>query len=234
MKLNFLNVIIQKFKNRPKRAFSLNDLSVLMSTVAIVAVSSVAISTIQNSEEKEKADSEKIEVIYKSIGSFLLEKKRLPCPAGIERIRGADVDYGAEILNPDGSCSSQGGVYSLTTGSLSNPVGNLVYGTIPTQALGLTSDFAQDQYGTKIVYVVDRRATNVDNIGAIPEPSAQNPLISIKENNVVISTDSIFAILTIGKDKLGGVSYNSSTFNSLPSISNLNVLNSIKDYFLFF
>jgi hypothetical protein len=86
MKLNFLNVIIQKFKNRPKRAFSLNDLSVLMSTVAIVAVSSVAISNIQNSEEKEKADSEKIEAIYKSIGSFLLEKKRLPCPADIERI----------------------------------------------------------------------------------------------------------------------------------------------------
>ena len=220
MKLNFLNVIKQKFKNKSKRAFSLNDLSVLMSTVAIVAVSSVAISNIQNSEEKEKADSEKIEAIYKSIGSFLLEKKRLPCPAGIERIRGTDVDYGAELINADKSCGSQGGVYSLTIGSKNNPAGNLLYGTIPTQALGLTSDFAQDQYGTKIVYIVDKRATNIDTIGAIPEPSAQNPLISIKENNVVISSDSIFAILTVGKDKQGGFNYNSSTFNALPTNSN--------------
>ena len=220
MKLNFLDLIKQKFKNISRRAFSLNDLSVLMSTVAIVAVSSVAISNIQNSEEKEKADSEKIEAIYKSIGSFLLEKKRLPCPAGIERIRGTDVDYGAELRNPDGSCSSQGGVYSLVTGSLANPAGNLLYGTIPTQALGLTSDFSQDQYGTKIVYVVDKRATNIDTIGAIPEPSIQNPLISIKENGVMISTDSIFAILTVGKDKAGGFNYNSSTYNLLST--NLN------------
>ena len=220
MKLNFFNVIKQKFKNRSKRAFSLNDLSVLMSTITIVAVSSVAISNIQNSEEKEKVDSEKIEAIYKSMGSFLLEKKRLPCPAGIERIRGTDVEYGAELRNADGSCQSQGGVYSLATGSITNPTGNLLYGTIPTQVLGLTSDFAQDQYGSKIVYVVDKRATNVDTIGVIPEASVQDPMISIKENNVTISTDSIFVILTVGKDKLGGFNYNSSTHNSLPTNPN--------------
>ena len=73
MKLNFLKLLKQKLLNRTRKAFSLNDLSVLMSTIAIVAVSAVAISNIQNVDKQEKADSQKIEVIYKAIGIFLLK-----------------------------------------------------------------------------------------------------------------------------------------------------------------
>ena len=83
MKLNLLKLIKQKFINRTRKAFSLNDLSVLMSTIAIVAVSAVAISNIQNVDQQEKADSQKIEVIYKAIGNFLVKTNRLPCPASI-------------------------------------------------------------------------------------------------------------------------------------------------------
>ena len=77
MKLNFFDKIKQNFKSKFIRAFSLNDLSVVMSTIAVVAVSAVAISNIELSGQKEKADSEKVGEIYKSIGKFLLQKKTL-------------------------------------------------------------------------------------------------------------------------------------------------------------
>ncbi len=214
MKLNFLEKIKKTLPKKSKKAFSLNDLAILMSTVAIVAVSSVAISNIQLSGEREKADSEKIETIYKAIGKYLVQKKRLPCPASTTKIRGQDLSYGVESISA-GNCAVTDGVYYVS--SLSS---NLIYGIIPAQTLGLSSDFAQDQYGSKIVYVVDKRATYPpesvnENIGSI-----QNGSIIVKENAIDISTDSIFIILTVGKNKLGGFNYNSPTYNGLPQSLN--------------
>ena len=186
-KAEFLTLLKQKFINRVKKAFSLNDLSVLMSTIAIVAVSAVAISNIQNVDQQEKVDSQKIEVIYKAIGDFLVKNKRLPCPASITKIRGKNSSYGIEEVDNNKNCTFGGGVYNISL----NP--NLLYGTIPALSLGLSSDYAQDQYGSKIVYIVDKRATipssstAIENIGSIATAS-----ITVIENGDAISTDSIF------------------------------------------
>lgn len=215
MKLNFFNKIRCKFKKKSRGAFSLNDLSIMMSTIAIVAVSAVAISNIENNNQKEKVDVEKIEIIYKAIGNFLVQKKRLPCPASITKIRGQDLSYGVESISA-GNCLIEGGVYAISSDA------NLIYGTIPAQTLGLSSDFVQDQYGSKIVYIVDSRATYPadspnTNIGSI-----QNASIIVKENDVQISSDSLLIILTNGKNKSGAFSYNSSNYNTLPSATSLN------------
>ena len=209
MKLNFLTLLKQKFINRVKKAFSLNDLSVLMSTIAIVAVSTVAISSIQNVDQQKKVDSKKIEAIYKAIGNFLVQNNRLPCPASITKIRGQDLNYGAEELSV-GNCITGSGVYKIHSDN------NLLYGAIPAKALGLSSDYIQDRYGSKIVYIVDKRATYsassgaVDNIGSI-----QNASIVVKENGVNISNDSIFIILTNGKNKKNSFNNNSPTYDAI-------------------
>jgi hypothetical protein len=215
MKLNFFDKIKQNFKNKFIRAFSLNDLSVVMSTIAVVAVSAVAISNIELNGQKEKADSEKVGEIYKSIGKFLLQKKRLPCPAGINKIRGQDLSYGVESISA-GDCVLGNGVYAFSSNA------NLLYGTIPAQTLGLSSDFVQDQYGSKIVYIVDKRATYSsdsvnENIG-----SMQNPSIVVRENNVQISSGSIMLIITHGKNKFGAFNYNSTNSNALSTSLNEN------------
>jgi hypothetical protein len=204
MKLNFLNVIKQKFKNKSKRAFSLNDLSILASTAAIVVVSSVAISNIKISNTKQKLDAEKIEAIYNNIGKFLITNKRLPCPAGIKKIRGKDANYAIESFDSvAGGCKidETAGVYYIN-----NVNSNLIYGAIPALNLALDSEYAEDQYGSKIIYVIDKRAANKYSaeIGAgnVNIGSIQNASIIVKEDNVEVSSDSIFAIITVGKNKL--------------------------------
>jgi hypothetical protein len=186
MNLNFLNKIKQKFKSGAKKAFSLNDLSILVSTAAIVVVSSVAISNIKVSNTKQKLDAEKIEAIYNNIGKFLLTNKRLPCPAGVKRIRGKDANYALESFNSStGACNVDeiAGVYNIN-----NVSSNLIYGSIPALSLGLDSEYAEDQYGSKIIYVIDKRAANrysaeigsgIVNIGSIQDAS-----IIVKEDNI--------------------------------------------------
>ena len=221
MNLNFLNKIKQKFKSGTRKAFSLNDLSILVSTAAIVVVSSVAISNIKVSNTKQKLDAEKIEVIYNNIGKFLLTNKRLPCPGGVKRIRGKDANYALESFNSStGACNVDeiAGVYYIN-----NVSGNLIYGSIPALSLGLDSEYAEDQYGSKIIYVIDKRAANrySDEIGSgiVNIGSIQDASIIVKEDNINVSTDSVFAIITVGKNKLGGFNANSSANNELPTNS---------------
>ena len=130
---------------KKKTAFSLIELSIVILIISILITGSLSISKTNIANNKKKITKEKIDAAYKTITTFVAINRRLPCPALFTVVKGSST-YGDETAT-GGTCTG------LTTS------GNLVYGMLPTKALGLEPNMAEDGFGTKISYIVDSRFT---------------------------------------------------------------------------
>lgn len=150
---NFTSSILKKPMS--KKAFSLIELSVVILVVSVATAAYISTSTTKLATEKVGNFDEKAHVIYKAMGRYLASNKKLPCPASLKEKRDSSSSYGAEATAAD--CVSAG-VYQSSTAV------NLIVGMVPVQTLGLSRDYAEDAYGNKLMYFVDKRLTrtNVD------------------------------------------------------------------------
>jgi len=135
-------------KNK-KTAFSLVELSIVILIVSILITGSLSISKTAISNSKSKVTKERMDTVYQAFTNFLATNRRLPCPALLTVAKGTST-YGDEAATP-GTCTS---TYVSSTNAP-----NLSYGMVPTAALGLDPDMAEDGFGTKFTYVVDKRFT---------------------------------------------------------------------------
>lgn len=184
-----------------KSAFSLIELSVLLVIFGVVISGVLSISTASIINSKHRQTNDNFKQIYQALGTFLLTNKRLPCPASLTKNKISDNDYGNEVAN----CQGQG-VFQSNTNS------NLVYGGVPIKALGLTNDFMEDGFGSKISYVIDKRFTqtntpeiNFANPSFATAPSSNNLIIKNKTLTMenIISSDSIVILISHGANKSG-------------------------------
>jgi len=67
---------------------------ILVISLLMAGVFSMATGSINNS--KVALTNKKMKEIYKSMGTFLMVNKRLPCPASLARSKIDDADYGKE------------------------------------------------------------------------------------------------------------------------------------------
>ncbi len=209
--------MIKDFKKK-NTAFTMVELSVVILIIALLMFGTFSSSGMVNSA-KEKVTRDRMKVVYESMGNFLMQKKRLPCPASILLPRG-DVNYGKEVRSSSQECyysvgGVDNGVYSSNaTGSL-----NLVYGMVPIYDLNLGADFAEDAFGNKLNYFVDQNfAFNFisapDNFFSLPSfgTSGYKDIITIKERNqggeVVINSDAIIVIESSGANGFGAFKNN--------------------------
>ena len=127
-------------------------LSIILTVAALLLVS--LLPGQENYNAKAMASIDRIQQVEVSLKSFMLFNGRLPCPAdgqyGMD-----DPNFGKEAANP-GSCV--GATPAAPLGPDAG-TGNVVAGVIPTKALGLSDDYALDQWGRRVTYVVDKRAT---------------------------------------------------------------------------
>ena len=128
-----------------KKAFSLIELSVVILIVSIVLAGTLSVRNSQDVANKTKITNERIAAIYKAMGVFLLENYRLPCP-GLVTNAITDATYGDENRSSQ-DCDTSGTYTS----------GNIIYGMVPTKALGLPSEMAADAWGGRFSYLVDDR-----------------------------------------------------------------------------
>jgi prepilin-type N-terminal cleavage/methylation domain-containing protein len=205
-----------------KKGYTLVELSIaiLIISLLMAGVFSMLTGSINNS--KATLTSQRISQIYKSMGTYLMVNKRLPCPASILTSKIEDVTYGQEIGAGTGCVG--GGVYQSAASA------NLLFGGVPVVALNLSSEYAEDGYGNKLNYFIDRRFTknfinpgsdtgdsfgtsdSISNIIEIDEKQA-NGAFSILSNNV------IFTLLSTGANGLGGFDAESGTRNPLSTES---------------
>lgn len=214
-----------KLSTENKRAFSLIELSIVIIIISILLVGTMSASIVALDNAKYKVTRDRMQQIYKALGNYLLVNKALPCPASILELK-TSANYGIASAS-SGSCDGTPGVY-IGTGSYSS---HLAYGMVPTQTLGLSSDMAEDGFGSKITYIVSSGFTDpslVDEtrgFGSIyPAANFNNvteQFITIKQNSgaawVTNSNEAIFVLISHGSNKKGAFNSNSNAQNELSS-----------------
>jgi prepilin-type N-terminal cleavage/methylation domain-containing protein len=204
-------------KIKVKSAFSLIELSIVILIVSILVAGSLTISKSSINSSKKIITKERMDEVYKALASFVAINRRLPCPALLSVAKTTST-YGDEDTTA-GTCDN------LTVATSTN----LVYGMVPIKALGLEPDMAEDGWGTKFSYVVDKRFTkaSVDTSSTdgfeitqaiVPEEgSAISPtLIDVQGpsgTSLLDDINALFVLISHGANKYGGWNATNTTQN---------------------
>lgn len=198
-----------------KKGFSLVELAIVILVISILISGVMSVSIGASDGAKIKATKDKLDEIYRAMGNYLRVNGRLPCPAPITAIKGS-VDYGKDLAVGTGDCLDNGA--GAVSGIYYSSANNLVYGMVPVQNLKLKNDMAQDEFGSKIGYIVDKRLTGFnENASSNDFNNAPfNSVISINQNGletVTVTQDAVFVLISYGKNKSGAFDIKSATQN---------------------
>ncbi len=210
------------YKVETKKAYTLLELSISILVISILITGALSMSVSRAGKKKVEITNQRIEIIYKALGNYLVTNKKLPCPAAFTDKKSVSVNYGVASTSY-GNCADTDidGVYKSTSNS------NLVYGMLPVKDLGLSNEMAEDGFGNRFSYVIDKNFTansvypysNIATFGV----ATSNDIITIKESNGSVASevtyDAIFAIISHGANKKGGFLPNSSSANNSASDS---------------
>jgi hypothetical protein len=200
-------------KHKIKSAYTIVELSIAILVISILMSGVFSIATGSLVANKNSITSQKLNLIYNSIGTFVVINKRLPCPASLNKsIIDDAASYGEEAI-VSGDCSGSG-VYT-------NNTGNIVFGGVPIKALNLDSSYAVDEFGNKLNYIIDKRFAK-NYIASLPvdistslsfgTTSATN-IITVREVNesdtlIDITADAIMLIISSGANGFGAFGTN--------------------------
>lgn len=211
-------------KNK-KTGFSLIELAIVILIISIFMSGVMSASISASDSAKINATKNKMEEIYRAMGNYLAANGRLPCPAPITELKGAD-DYGKDKSVGTGNCLDSGA--SAVSGLYYSSANQLVYGMVPIQNLQLNDDMAEDDFGSKIGYIVDERFTGFNK-----NPSATNDFNNAPDSSVITinevdseteaaTTGAAFVLISYGKNQSGAFEVKSATQNATSSDSNEN------------
>ena len=117
------------------RGFSLVEIAIVMVILGLTAAMAMTFSSGFRNTQNRKETSTRIAAVDVALANFVLQNKRLPCPAdGAIGTGGADV--GAEQRNGTGDCTTQN------------------RGVVPWVALGLPESAGTDAWGSRLTYRV--------------------------------------------------------------------------------
>jgi prepilin-type N-terminal cleavage/methylation domain-containing protein len=196
-----------------KRGYTLIELSIVILVISLLMAGVFSMATGSINSSKVALTNQKMKEIYKSMGTFLMINKRLPCPASLARSKIDDVDYGKEERDEVNNNCGTSGVYSSSDSKFSN----FIIGAVPIKSLNLGSEFAEDGYENKLSYVIDKRFTKNfipptsgdlgDSFGTV---GALTVLMSAKENQVSgtasLSDKVMFLLISHGPNGYGSFS----------------------------
>ncbi len=213
-----LRVFKNKIKDHSPQAFAILQLSIAIVIISILATAILLNSASLVENKKTIKTLNKIDIIYKAIGNYLLANKKLPCPASLKTIISSDpANYGLSV-GSDGDCSANGVYKNISS---ANP--DLIYGMIPVKTLGLDNQMAEDGFGNKIVYMIDQKFTKNDSVSSGFGLTTIANNIIIKRNNagslITETSEAIFAIISYGSNKYGSFNSNSSAQNTISANS---------------
>ncbi len=192
-------------QKKSRQAFTLIELSFILIVISVLVAGMVSIMSSRIANEKARQGNENFATIYEALGKYLVANKALPCPASLIQSKISSADYGSAISASN--CVAPG-VYQ------SNSNTNLVYGMVPSKTLGLSSEFAEDSYGSKIIYVVDKRLTTTSSDSF--ETNIQNST-AISISGGVSINNAVFVLISRGANKSGAYQANSSAIPSASS-----------------
>ena len=211
----------KKFANI-QRAYSLIELSIVLVIISTLVAGALTISVDNLKNDQTRLTKERMDKVYKILGNYIRVNKSLPCPAPLTKVKSVDSDYGTS-----GNCTTVSGVTAIAT--------NYILGAVPTLTLGLPSEYAEDGFGNKIVYFVDKRFTTAANLNAAPDfgvinfstmannqlSAAPSDLWSIQSNPAGsrqnVTLNAVLGMVSAGQNKLGAYNARSASANAISS-----------------
>ena len=210
-----------------KKAYSLIELSIVILIISVLITGALSVSVNSINNAKIKVTNDRIAEIYKALGNYMLINKKLPCPASLilaKGTTGGGTTYGS-AFGADGTCWDNVNTFRVTDANL-----DLIGGMAPVTALGLSIEMAEDGFGNKIDYIVDKRITAVCSAtqtgfclgftGGATNPTVPNGggmNVRSKSSSGEISSYADVAIISHGANKLGAWPASSTTFNTAPT-----------------
>jgi len=204
-------------KKNHKTAFSLIELSIVLVVISIVIAGALSASTVSLNNAKIKNTTDRMDAIYKALGNFVTTNYRLPCPASLIIARDS-AGYG-DSVGSAGGCSAVG-VYSSAQNA------TIIYGMVPIAALDLPKELAEDGFGNKLIYVVNKNLTAADypstnlsntNFSSFLETDATSVIriLQVPTSNVI--DGNAFALISLGQNKYGAFNSTLTTQSSATS-----------------
>lgn len=208
------------FVKNQKKAFSLIELSIVIIIISILITGALSVSVNAINSSKNKLTKERMAEIYKALGNYVVANKALPCPAPLTDLKSTTSTYGTSATTTTTQCDTtpaSNGVFQSGTST------NLVRGMLPVKTLGLALDMAEDGFGSKFEYIVDRNYTKASTgttptsgAGDFGTSSTANIIINDKPGSSAIAltsasgtssannnTAAVFAIISLGANKSG-------------------------------
>jgi len=191
---------------KKKSAYSLIELSISILIISLLMAG--VFSMINGSIIKNKIGktTDKMNKIYNALGLYLAVNKRLPCPASTQDNINISTNFGKESRGSSGNCG--------TTGVYNSIDSNFVWGLVPVQDLELGSEYAVDEFGNFISYVINKKFTGDYMVNPVKDASSFGTaslatgimVVEIQSDGVseVSLTDkSIMVILSHGPNGVG-------------------------------
>ena len=204
-------MINNKISLKIKKAYTLIELSIVIVIISLMMSGVFNIITGSVITTKNSITAQDLNVIYEAMGTFLTTQKRLPCPASLTSSINDDATFGNESGSGSG-CVASSGIYQN---------GNLFYGAVPTKALNISVNYAFDEYGNKINYIIDQRftfnfvtspandLTGVNSFGTIQNPvNIMTVNEKISTSATTITNDAILVLFSNGANGFGAFGSN--------------------------
>ena len=203
-----------------KKAYSLIELSIVILIISVLITGALSVSVNSINNAKIKLTNDRIAQIYKALGLYMLINKKLPCPASLILAKG-NTSYGtAFVTNENQNCGADN---SNVFNDATSPATNLVRGMVPVTSLGLHIDMAEDGFGNKLGYIVDKRITAICTsaqagfcvgfTAGATNPTGGITVTSRSPGPVDVSTNADFAIISQGANRSGAWAVGSTTFS---------------------
>ena len=190
---------IHNMSKKSQKAFSLIELSIVLVIISILITGTLSVSISSVNSARYSSTKNLMESLYVALGNYVKINGHLPCPASLNIAKGV-ANYGS-ATGVAGDCTVLGGVTNVS--------GNIVYGMIPVNDLGLLSDNGEDAFGTKLSYAVDRTLTDPATFDDRFNGTIPTGIMSVDDNGSAINADLI--IISHGANKSGGYAANSTS-----------------------
>jgi type II secretory pathway pseudopilin PulG len=169
--------------NAPKSAFTLLELAVVITIIALIGTMGLSASRDMIDTANQVATQNRMDAIEKALLSFWRKNGRLPCPADATLAK-TNANYGKEAAGfaTTNKMTCATGTPAANFVSTTN-INKAAEGAVPIVTLGLPKDFIYDGWGRKIAYAVT------------PQFAAPNARIRIHNKSSACASDTAIKIL---------------------------------------
>ena len=178
--------------------FTLLEMSIVVLILGILLVGGINLHLSITELSEKNLSSDRIYMVDKAIREYILKNLHLPCPSNI-LLSETDTDYeenfGKELRESDGECFTEKEYFKHDD--------DYIAGGVPTKVLGLSSEYAEDAWGNRIVYVVDKKYAK-SKIGFFASGGASINIKGTQDNDKdVVTNRAIYVLISSGQNGNG-------------------------------